>query len=434
MVGMYRHLDAADAPSVDADDVEGVVFILQVLVHAGEVALDLQQQAGQRVGLARHLLKLVVIDVEDLAEVAQQRLALETVSVVVELDILALLLVILVVDLADNLLQDVLQRDQSARAAILIDDDGHVDVVLLEVAQEVVDHLGLGHEVGRTDETLPAKALGLGEMGQQVLDIEDATDVVLVVLIDGDARIVVVNDTLEHVLVAAVDWEIDDILARGHDLLGRFVAEADDALEHALLVLDIVLVGELQRLLQLIDRELAALLLDHALGEGAAADEDRLQGPEDLAQEQDAIDGEAAVAQGSLAAEDLGHDLAEEQEEEGEQDGDAEHLEPSGLEGDEPAKEIVEQHDDHHVDEVVGYQDGSQCALVVVAEHLDALVLGATVGIKGIDIVGGKTKEGYLRPAGKGREQEHEDSQESRQPRPEGDYVDINEAGGIEYL
>ena len=131
---MYRHLDAADAPSVDADDVEGVVFILQVLVHAGEVALDLQQQAGQRVGLARHLLKLVVIDMEDLAEVAQQRLALETVSVVVELDILALLLVILVVDLADNLLQDVLQRDQSARAAILIDDDGHVDVVLLEVA------------------------------------------------------------------------------------------------------------------------------------------------------------------------------------------------------------------------------------------------------------------------------------------------------------
>ena len=180
---------------------------------------------------------------EDLAEVAQQRLALETVSVVVELDILALLLVILVVDLADNLLQNVLQRDQSARAAILIDDDGHVDVVLLEVAQEVVDHLGLGHEVGRTDETLPAKALGLGEMGQQVLDIEDATDVVLVVLIDGDARIVVVNDTLEHVLVAAVDREIDDILARGHDLLGRLVAEADDALEHALLVLDIVLVS-----------------------------------------------------------------------------------------------------------------------------------------------------------------------------------------------
>lgn len=42
-----------------------------------EVALQLQEQSGQRVGIALDIVKLIIIDTENLAEVAQKRLALE---------------------------------------------------------------------------------------------------------------------------------------------------------------------------------------------------------------------------------------------------------------------------------------------------------------------------------------------------------------------
>ena len=60
-----------------------------------------------------------------------------------------LLLVVLVLDLAHDLLEEVLDRDQARRAAVLVEHDGQVDLASLELVQEVVDGHGLGHEHGR---------------------------------------------------------------------------------------------------------------------------------------------------------------------------------------------------------------------------------------------------------------------------------------------
>ena len=56
------------------------------------------------------------------------------------------LAVVLVGDLADDLLEDVLDRHQAGGAAVLVDDDGEVGLVALHLAQQVVDRLALGHE------------------------------------------------------------------------------------------------------------------------------------------------------------------------------------------------------------------------------------------------------------------------------------------------
>ena len=54
--------------------------------------------------------------------------------------------VVLVGDLADDLLEDVLDRHQAGEAAVLVDDDRHVGARGLHLPQQLVDRLGLRHE------------------------------------------------------------------------------------------------------------------------------------------------------------------------------------------------------------------------------------------------------------------------------------------------
>jgi hypothetical protein len=53
----------------------------------------------------------------------------------------ALLGLELVSDLAHDLLQEVLQREQARRAPVLVDDDGHPELLRLELAQKRVGPL-----------------------------------------------------------------------------------------------------------------------------------------------------------------------------------------------------------------------------------------------------------------------------------------------------
>ena len=83
--------------------------------------------------------------------------------------------VVLVDDLADQLLEAVLQRHQAGRAAVLVDEQRHVELLGLHLAHEPGDRLGLGHEAGRAGQAghrLEAAALALG--AHQVLGVGDA--------------------------------------------------------------------------------------------------------------------------------------------------------------------------------------------------------------------------------------------------------------------
>ena len=62
--------------------------------------------------------------------------------------------VVLVANLADDLLEQVLDRDQARGAAVFVDDDGRLHLLALELLQQVGHPLGLGHEVRRTQQAL----------------------------------------------------------------------------------------------------------------------------------------------------------------------------------------------------------------------------------------------------------------------------------------
>ena len=92
-----------------------------------------------------------------------------------------LLGVVLVLDLADDLLEQVLDRHQAGRAAVLVEHDRDVDLAPLELVEQVVDRSstrartpGVRSSARRFGHS-PAARL---EERQQVLRVEDAHDLV----------------------------------------------------------------------------------------------------------------------------------------------------------------------------------------------------------------------------------------------------------------
>ena len=99
---MNGYFDFADAAGLDAENFKGELLIVDFLVHRGEIAFELQQQAGQRVGIALDIVKNIVVECKDFAEIAQKHFAFENIGVVVDLGLAFNVVVVFVVDFADN--------------------------------------------------------------------------------------------------------------------------------------------------------------------------------------------------------------------------------------------------------------------------------------------------------------------------------------------
>ena len=103
--------------------------------------------------------------------------------------VLALVEVVLVLDVADDLLQHVLDRDEARHAAVLVDDDRDVVAVGAELAQQHVEALRLRHEHRGPQRLAQVEALRVRVVAQQLLREQDADDVVLVLADHREARV-----------------------------------------------------------------------------------------------------------------------------------------------------------------------------------------------------------------------------------------------------
>ena len=56
--------------------------------------------------------------------------------------------IVFIGDLSDQLLEDILDRDEPGRAAVFVQHYGHVHLLLLKRAKEIADQLGFGDEIG----------------------------------------------------------------------------------------------------------------------------------------------------------------------------------------------------------------------------------------------------------------------------------------------
>ena len=178
-----------------------------------EFTLDFEQQACQRIGIAYHIFEGFRVYLHNLVEIRKQCLGFEYVSMVVYFYIRAFFLVVFVIDFSHNLLDDVFHRDDTRGSAEFIHHDSDVNLVGLEVAQEVVNHLRFGHEVGGADKALPLEIFTFLEMRKQVLDIQNTLDVVSRIFINGHTRITVFYHAIQHLLESGSDVQIHHIKA-----------------------------------------------------------------------------------------------------------------------------------------------------------------------------------------------------------------------------
>ncbi len=220
-------------------------------------------------------------------------------------DDLGLLGVVLVLDLADDLLEEVFHRHEPGDAAVLVDDDGHLLLGLLELLEQVGHLHRFRYEEDRPDERLDGLALVLlvGVL-DDVLGHDHALDVVDAVLVDGDARVLLPDDEVLEVVDRGVLPDADHRDPGRHDLPDDGIPELDDAPQELALALldDALLPGLVEEGLDLLVGRLALpvpVLLLLALDEVPGEEEDRgAEGPDHAGRGEEGLE-DGVLARGS---------------------------------------------------------------------------------------------------------------------------------------
>ena len=123
---LYCNLYSRYAALFHLQNLKRQILIFELLVDAREVAFEFQQQTGKSICITS-LLEIVIIEVEDAAEVNNLRLTLKDIGVIVELNIAVVFLIILIAYLAHNLFKNILKSYDAAGAAELVNNDGDMN-------------------------------------------------------------------------------------------------------------------------------------------------------------------------------------------------------------------------------------------------------------------------------------------------------------------
>ena len=222
-------LQRVEPAAVRADDAEAVVADVRRLAALGQAAECLQHEPAHRV-------ELVVGEVgaEVRVEIADLGLRLHAMATVRLGDdvVLALVEVVLVLDVADDLLQHVLDRDEPRHAAVLVDDDRDVVAVGAEIAQEDVQALRFGHEHGGPQRLLEVEAVGVPVVEEQLLREQDADDVVLVLADHREPGVLGLEHQRQELGRLVVDRDDVHLGARDHDVAHGHLGHLQHALDH----------------------------------------------------------------------------------------------------------------------------------------------------------------------------------------------------------
>src|SRR6185503_15328879 len=199
-----RNADAADALSLDRLHHEARSRGLEGLALARESPELCGDEAAQRV------VRLGRLDLqpEGLAHVLErdasvhERLGLRNGEHELVLD------VVFIADLADDLLDEVLDRHKAGGAAVFVDDDRDVDLVLLHLTKQRIHFLRLRDEDGRPQELAQRElTIAARDAAEDVLHVKDADDVVGGALVDGYTRVADGRDPVEQLLRRRLDVE-----------------------------------------------------------------------------------------------------------------------------------------------------------------------------------------------------------------------------------
>ncbi len=238
--GCDRDPDAPDPVAVELLGREAPAVRLDGLPLDGHVAEGAEHEPGDGVPVL-----VGQLDLEEVVQVADAHPAVDDVRAVGEVQDLPVLTVELVDDLADQLLQAVLQGDHAGDVAVLVQDDGQVELLGLHLAHQPVERLVLGHEPDRPGHggrrfIPPPVPLG----PHQILGVTEADHFVLPRAHHRQPAEAVFDGDVERAADGRVVGDQHHVRPRHHDLAGHGVAELDDGLDElALLAFDDLVLG-----------------------------------------------------------------------------------------------------------------------------------------------------------------------------------------------
>src|ERR1035437_1442111 len=181
------------------------------------------------------ILEIPELNVEHLRHVIDRRPPVDASLVIGQTDRQRLFGVVLVLDVADYLLEQILDRDHSGRAAVLVEYDGQGDSATLQLVEKVVDGHRLGCKKGRPEKLAevrlwPARL----EKRQQVLRVEDADDLVHRLLVHRNAAVALRDEGVDDLFHGGRDRQGRHVGPRDHDLMDAAAAQLDDGADHLL--------------------------------------------------------------------------------------------------------------------------------------------------------------------------------------------------------
>ena len=232
---MFHDPHLVDAPALGVEHLDGQAVDVEPLAHRRHAAEVREQITADR-------LESLALDVhvEPLRDLVDVDLAAEHEPAVAFVDDRLRLDVVLVADLADDLLEQILDGHEAGRAAVLVHDDRNLRLLPLELLQELRHPLGLGHDDRRPDDRRdrPAHRPPRPSATRSLMNTKPG-DVVEALLEDRKPRVFLLAEERPQFADRRLLGNGDDVGPRRHHLAHERVAEVHDALEQpALLALD----------------------------------------------------------------------------------------------------------------------------------------------------------------------------------------------------
>src|SRR6056297_2995508 len=225
------HLDLLDPVFLHPADGEAYAVGLALVALLGDPLQQVQQEAGQGVDML-----LGQGQAEAAVNVAQGRAAVDHEHARLEGPDQGVLEIVFVLDLADDLLDDVLEGDDALDAAVFVHDNREVDLLAAEGLQQRFHRLGFRHEIGRPRDVAHGEGLRLADETQNFLDMNNADDLVEVAVINRKAGMAGLGADLDQLTERGIDSDADDLGARHHDIAHPDLGQVENAVQHASLV------------------------------------------------------------------------------------------------------------------------------------------------------------------------------------------------------
>ena len=149
------------------------------------------------------------------------------------LDVVLVIDIVFILDIANDLFQDILDGDQSGHAAIFIDHYRHMVVGRAKFLEQHVEPLGLGHAGGWTQHILDVETVGVvfQQQRQQILGQQDAEHIVDAFADHREAGVSRLDDRGQKLPRCLGRLDGGHLGARDHDVAHLHVGDLQCALD-----------------------------------------------------------------------------------------------------------------------------------------------------------------------------------------------------------